>query len=142
MPWEEKSAWSMGIVTVATYTGYLTIILGRAGQTPLVDVPYAGTLLWTIGAAIVAAIAVHIILAISNPQEAGKKDQRDKEIYRFGEYVGQSVVVAGGVAVMFMAMAEMDHFWIANTIYLGFILSGILSSVAKIASYRRGFHPW
>ena len=41
-----------------------------------------------------------------------------------------------------MAMAEADHFWIANVIYLAFVLSAILGSIAKIVAYRRGFQPW
>jgi len=66
----------------------------------------------------------------------------DREIYRFGEYIGQSFVVIGGVAALLMAMAEWDHFWIANVIYLTFVLSAMLGSVAKIVAYRRGFQPW
>lgn len=48
----------------------------------------------------------------------------------------------GGVAALLMAMAEWDHFWIANVIYLAFVLSAMLGSVAKIVAYRRGFQPW
>ena len=77
-------------------------------------------------------------MGIFSPREAGKKDQRDREIYRFGEYIGQSFVVIGGVAALLMAMAEWDHFWIANVIYLAFVLSAILGSVAKIVAYRPG----
>lgn len=40
--------------------------------------------------------------------------------------VGQSFVVIGGVAALLMAMAEWEHFWIANVIYLAFVLSAIL----------------
>ena len=40
-----------------------------------------------------------------------------------------------------MAMAEWDWFWIANTMYLGFALSGILEGIAKVVAYRRGL-PW
>ena len=66
----------------------------------------------------------------------------NREIYRFGEHIGQSFLVVGGVAALIMAMAEWDHFWIANVIYLAFVLSAILGSVAKIVAYRRGFQPW
>jgi hypothetical protein len=31
---------------------------------------------------------------------------------------------------------------IANAIYLAFVLSGILGSVAKIVAYHRGFQQW
>ena len=94
---------------------------------------------WVMG---VAAVALHAVIGIFSPREAGKKDQRDREIYRFGEYIGQSFVVIGGVAALLMAMAEWGHFWIANIIYLGFVLSAVLGSVAKIVAYRWGFQPW
>jgi hypothetical protein len=41
-----------------------------------------------------------------------------------------------------MALAELDHFWIANAIYLAFVLSTIVASAAKIVAYRKGFRPW
>jgi hypothetical protein len=142
MSFEEKSAWIMGVAAVASYGVYLAVILGRAGTANLAGVPYVGPLLWTVGASILGSIALHAVIGISSPREAGKKDQRDREIYRFGEYIGQSFVVIGGVAALLMAMAEWDHFWIANVIYLAFVLSAILGSVAKIVAYRRGFQPW
>jgi hypothetical protein len=40
------------------------------------------------------------------------------------------------------AMAEADHFWIANALYLAFALSAVTESVSKIFAYRRGFQPW
>jgi hypothetical protein len=85
---------------------------------------------------------LHIAVTIGTPCEAGQKDQRDREIHRFGEYVGQSFLVIGGVAALAMAMAELNHFWIANVVYLAFVLSAILSSLTKIVVYRLGFHPW
>jgi hypothetical protein len=142
MSFEEKSAWIMGVVAVGSYSVYLAIVLGLAGGTPLTEVSYVAPLLWTVGASIAASIALQAVMGISSPRDAGKKDQRDKEIYRFGEYIGQSFVVIGGVAALLMAMAELDHFWIANVIYLTFVLSAILGSVAKIVAYRRGFQPW
>ncbi|WP_101613411.1 hypothetical protein [Amycolatopsis sp. BJA-103] len=142
MALEEKRAWIMLVVTVFAYAAYLIVVLGGARSGPLVDVPYVAPLLWTIGAAIVASIVLHIAASIASPRDAGRKDQRDREIGRFGEHVGQSFVVIGGVAALVMAMAELDHFWIANTVYLAFVLSSLLGSIAKIAAYRRGFQTW
>jgi hypothetical protein len=139
---EEKRAWVMAVVTAVAYAAYVAIILGRSEGTPLTQVPYVRTMLWSIGLAIVAAIVLHIAVTVGSPEEAGQTDQRDREIHRFGEYVGQSFVVVGGVAALGMAMAELSHFWIANTIYLGFVLSALLGSVTKIVAYRWGFHPW
>lgn len=142
MSFEEKSAWVMGILAVAAYAVYLAIVLGLAGSEPLTEVPYVAPLLCTVGGSIVASIVLHTAIRAFSAKEAGIKDQRDKEIYRFGESVGQSFLVVGGVAALIMAMAEADHFWIANAIYLAFFLSAILGSVAKIVAYRRGFQRW
>jgi cell division protein FtsW (lipid II flippase) len=142
MSFEEKGAWIMAVVAPTAYLAYLAVILGRADGAPLAEVSYVSTMLWTIGAAIAASIVLVILVAIASPKEADKKDQRDREINRFGEYIGQSFVVIGGVAALIMSMAELAHFWIANVIYLTFVLSAILGSVTKIVAYRRGFQQW
>jgi len=142
MSLEEKRAWIFLIVTLCAYTAYVVIILGRAGEAPLAEVAYAATLLWSIVWAIAASIVLHIAASIASPRDAGKKDQRDREIHRFGEYIGQSFVILGSTAALGMAMFELPCFWIANTIYLAFVLSAILGSTAKLVAYRRGFQPW
>ncbi|MFF3327024.1 hypothetical protein [Streptomyces sp. NPDC002889] len=139
---EEKRAWIMLLVAIASYATYLAVVLGRPADVPLAQAPYVSALLWTVGAAIVGSIVLHIAVAAFSPKEANTKDQRDREIHRFGEYVGQSFVVIGGVAGLVLAMADIDQFWIANAIYLAFVLSSILGSAAKLVAYRLGFHPW
>jgi len=142
MSFKEKSAWIMALVPIGVYSAYLSIILGRNENTRLTEVPYVSTMLWTIAAWIAASILAHVVVAVVSPKDADKKDQRDWEINRFGEYIGQSLVVVGGVAALGMSMAELSHFWIANAIYLAFVLSSLLGSVAKIVAYRRGFQRW
>lgn len=142
MAFEEKRAWIMLVVAIVAYTIYLGIVLGRRGDASLVEVSYAATLLWTIGGAILASIALHVVIALAAPEDADHKDERDREINRLGEYIGQSFVVIGGVAALLMAMAELDHFWIANAVYLAFVASAILGSITKIVAYRRGFQSW
>ncbi|MEU6214080.1 hypothetical protein ABZ891_29810 [Streptomyces sp. NPDC047023] len=139
---EEKRAWIMIVVTLASYGTYLAVVLGRSGGEPLTEVPYAAALLWTVGAAIVASIALHITVALLTPEEDRTRDQRDREISRFGEHVGQSFTAIGGVAALVLAMTEADRFWIANAVYLAFVLSALLGSMAKIAAYRVGFQTW
>jgi hypothetical protein len=139
---EEKRAWVMVVVSTVSYATYVVIILGRARTVPLAEVPYVATLLWTLGVAMVAAIVLHIAVTMLWPDQIGKKDQRDKEIHRYGEYAGQSFLVAGALAAMVLAMAEAAHFYIANVLYLGFVLSSILGSVLKIIAYRRGMPTW
>ncbi len=138
----EKRAWIMVVVASAAYASYLVIILDRSREVPLALVPYAETLLWTVGGAIVASILLDIISSLFSPRSAAAKDQRDREINRLGDYIGQSFLVAGAVAALIMAMIRFDQFWIANAIYLAFVLSAILGSVAKVFAYRRGFQTW
>ncbi|GGT47039.1 hypothetical protein ACFFV7_44440 [Nonomuraea spiralis] len=143
MAFEEKRAWVMIVVSVGAYAIYVATVLGRAGDGPLADVAYAGTLLWTIGGAIVAAIVANIVMAIAGGHGADRTDERDREINRVTERIGQSILVIGALAVLVMAIAELRHFWIANAVYLAFVLSAVLSSFAKIMAYRKGgFQAW
>lgn len=142
MSFEEKNTWVYALVSVGAFAAYLVTILGRAQGVPVSEVPYIGAMLWSIGAAIVASIVGRIVIAVVWPRDADRTDQRDKEIGRFGEYVGQWFVAIGAVAALVLAMAEVDHFWIANALYLAFVLSALLSSAAKLVAYRRGFQLW
>ena len=35
-------------------------------------------------------------------------------------------------------MAKVEQFWIANALYLAFVLAALASAVVKIVAYRRG----
>jgi hypothetical protein len=37
-----------------------------------------------------------------------------------------------------LAMAEADHFWIANAIYLAAAFANVVSTSVKLVAYRRG----
>jgi cell division protein FtsW (lipid II flippase) len=132
----------MLVVSIPAYGVYAGIILSRAGGQPLPQVPYAATLLWTIGASILASIVLEIALGVVNPRASRLKDDRDRQIGRLGDYTGQSFVIIGAVAAMLMAMAGWDRFWIANVIYLCFFLSAVLGAATKIIAYRKGFPRW
>jgi hypothetical protein len=62
----------------------------------------------------------------------------EEEIGRLGEHAGRWFVVAGATAGLAMAMVRWDYFWIANAIYLGFVLWAVAGSVVRLAAYRRG----
>lgn len=138
MALEEKRAWALAVIAVVAYAVYVALVLGGAGGRPLAEVPYVGTALWTIGIAILAGIVSGIWFGIAARGEGLQVDERDREIGRYGEHVGQSFVVIGGVSAMGLAMVEAPHFWIANTLYLCFVLSAVLGSMTKIAAYRWG----
>lgn len=135
MTYEERTAWAQGVVAVVGYAIYVVIVLSRARERPLAEVPYMDALLWTIGAAILAGIVVGIIAGIGGSRI---KDQRDRQIYRLGESVGGSFITIGALGALVLALVEADWFWIANVLYLSFALSMVLSTIARILVYRRG----
>jgi drug/metabolite transporter (DMT)-like permease len=142
MTHEEKRAWIRLVAAVLGYAAYAAIVVSRTDGRPLVTTPYASTLLWTIGAAVVASIAAEIVMAAGNPGASRVSDERDRDIDRLGERIGQWFVVGGAVAAMLLAMAGRDHFWIANVIYLGFVLSAVLGGITKVVAYRRSLPRW
>lgn len=139
MSFEEKSTWIYLGVALAVAGLYFATVLGQLPHTAAGDIAYQVPLLVAIGAAIVLTIVAHIVTAIAAPDDAGKRDQRDKDINRYGEYIGGIVASVGVVVPLILAMAEVEHFWIANTIYLALVLSAIVGSIVKIVAYRRGF---
>ena len=138
MSYEEKGTWVYLVTSAGAYAVYLAIVLGRVLSTPVAQVSYVSVLLWTVGASILASIVGRVLVETARPSDSRRADVRDKEIYRFGEYTSRWFLVAGAAAALGMAMAKWDYFWIANVIYLGFVLWAVVGSVIKLVAYRRG----
>ncbi|HSI99025.1 MAG TPA: hypothetical protein VLA59_01420 [Patescibacteria group bacterium] len=138
MSYEERGQWVYLAATTIGYGAYLVLLLGRIG-TPLVDIDYQPIMLWTIGAAVVGSIVGRIAIEIVRPSESQREDVRDKEIGRFGEYVSGVILGIGMVGPFILTLVEADHFWIANAIYLVFVVQAAVGTVIKLIAYRRGF---
>ena len=138
MSFEEKSTWTYATVAFVVPVIYFAVVLQRLRDTAAADVAYVGALLGAIAAAVVLTVVAHIVTAILWPRDAGRKDERDKQIHRFGEYIGFHVISIGAVVPLGLAMADVDQFWIANALYLAFVLSALASSIVKLVAYRRG----
>ena len=140
---EERNAVAMLVVAVVGLAVYITLLIATLDGQPVADVDYQPLMLWVIGISIVVGISVGIAngIAAGIRGEQDKPDERDRQIARFGSNVGQGVLAIGGLAALLMALAEWEWFWIANVLYLGFAVSGILEGTAKVVAYRRGM-PW
>lgn len=139
MSFQEKSNWVMIVLIAAVYGTYFAVVLGEIAELSTVrDVAYRGLLLATVIVLTVLAAATHIVLALASPREADMNDERDREINRFGEYVGGFVLAVTVLVGMGMAMFEIDHFWIANALLAGLVLSELVAGVTKVVRYRRG----
>ena len=143
MALQEKNAWILGVLAVLAYGTYLVLLsTGSEPGTPLEQRPFAWPMIWAIAGSIVVSILLNIIASIGEPKGAERVDQRDRQIGRFGEYTGQSLLVLGSIVALALTMLGAAHFWIANAIFLGFVLSAVLGSIAKIAVYRGGLPEW
>ncbi|HEX5205306.1 MAG TPA: hypothetical protein VFW27_35730 [Actinoplanes sp.] len=129
MSGEEKRSWILGSVAIASYLTYLLVLL-------LTDLSYAPVLAGVVIGSIVVSILLHIAATLRGPREP--KDERDREIAVFGDNIGQAFIVLGGVVALVLALAQGGYFWIANALYLGFILSAVFGTVAKVCAYRYG----
>ncbi|MER3442838.1 MAG: hypothetical protein C4333_01410 [Meiothermus sp.] len=141
MTYEEKGTWVFLVVSVAAFVGYLAWLVGQLLGTPPAEIAYAHPMLWAIGGAAVASILGRLLIVVAAPREAGKSDQRDREIQRFGDHGSRFFVDVAGIAALVMALLELDHFWITNTLYFGFVGTALVALVVMIVSYRRGFYP-
>jgi hypothetical protein len=150
MPFEEKMTWVNLVVTLVVPAVYFAIMLGRLGETSAADIDYQWPLLIAIGVSIgltiVGAIATAIGTAIgaevrgrSASAEIDRKDERDKQIGRRGDLVGFYISSGGMVGVLALTMLEYEYFWIANALYLSFVVGTLVGSVVKVVAYRRGF---
>ena len=77
-------------------------------------------------------------MEVARPSDSSKADVRDRDIARFGEHVSRWCVVGGATAGFIGALDRWDYFWIANVIYLGFVLWAVVGSVVRLVAYRRG----
>jgi hypothetical protein len=150
MPFEEKVTWVGAVVSVVVPAVYFAIVLGQLGQASASEIAYQRPMLIAIGVSIVATIVGAIAMGIGSGIAAeitepgsgadiGRKDERDVTIGRRGELVGYYVSSVGVVGAMVLTMLEYEHFWIANALYLSFVVAALVSATVKLVAYRRGF---
>jgi hypothetical protein len=140
MTYEEKNTWIYVLVLAVTFGVYLIWLISQILSSSASEIAYSIPMMLAIGAAVVATVLGNILIAIAAPKEADKRDERDKEIGRHGEYSGQFLVNIAGLVVIVMCMFKLNQFWIAHSMYFAFVGSSIISSVVKILSYRQGFY--
>jgi hypothetical protein len=150
MPFEEKMTWVSFVVTALVAVVYFAIVLGRLQGSSAADIAYQWPMIIAFIASVVLNIVGAIVMAIGTgisaelrgrraEDEIDRKDERDKTISRRGDLIGYYVASAGMLGVLALTMLEYAYFWIANALYLSFVVAMLVSSVVKIVSYHRGF---
>jgi hypothetical protein len=150
MPYEEKVAWVSGFVSVLVGAVYASVVLPQMSSGLVGGIPFQVPMLIAIGAMIVVTIVGTVLMSIGTAVAAeitgsgsvddiDRKDERDVDINRRGELIGYYVSSVGVLAALALTMLKADYFWIANAIFLAFLVASVVSSAAKIVLYRRGF---
>jgi hypothetical protein len=139
MTFEERSAWAYALIAITGPIVYFSALFARAAGTVISETPYVDLLLfWAIGFPIVASIVCAILISMIWHHGRNKKDQRDKDIDRHGEYVAGGTLAVSMLVPFGLTLANIDQFWIANAMYLAFVLSALVGAIVKIIAYRRG----
>lgn len=150
MPFDEKFTWVSLVVSAVVSGVYFTIALGQLGRGPVGEIAYQVPMLVAIGAMIALTIAGTILAGIGtgvaielsgkgSSEDIGRTDERDREISRRGLLAGYVAASVGAVGALAITMLGLDHFWIANALFLSFVASSLVSGVVKLVAYRRGF---
>ena len=142
MAFLEKSNWVALVVAVPTLLIYVALVVPQVLGKPIAEVSWVQPMIFAIAGFVVANILGNVVAAATNPGEADRNDQRDREIDHLGERVGNWLMIAGSIAALVLAMTMADHFWIANAIFLGGMTAALVSSVTKIAAYHGPFQRW
>ena len=150
MPFDEKFTWVSLVVSAIVPGVYFTIVLSQLGSVPVGRIAYQVPMLVAIAAMVVLTIVGTILMGVGTgigielsgkgtSQDIGRTDDRDREISRRGVLAGYVAASVGAVGALAITMLRVDPFWIANTLYLSFVASSLVSGVAKLVAYRRGF---
>ncbi len=139
MTFEEKSQWAYGFASLVVPAVYLVWLARRIADAGAVaDIDYVRTMLWAIGAGIIVNVVGGMFVRASNPAEADKRDPRDRDIRRRGDALGFIVFSTLVVGPFVLAMRDADTFWIANAIYVAYVLTALITVAAKAVAYRKG----
>ncbi|MET8002715.1 hypothetical protein [Nonomuraea glycinis] len=133
MSYEEKRAWVYAVIAAVVPAVYAVIVFGQPAGAA--EVSYVRPLIIAVGAGILANVVAGTLL----PRGADRRDERDVGIFRYGTQAGYFVLAAGAAGALLLTLAGFAHFWIANALYLAFVLDALVSSIVKIVAYRRGF---
>jgi hypothetical protein len=150
MSFEEKTTWVSVVIGLLVPVVYFATVLPQLADIAAADIAYQKplivaviasiilTILGTIGMAIATAVGVEIS-GTGSVDDIDRKDERDISISRRGDVVGYYVASTGAVVALILTMLESDYFWIANTLYLSFVVAALVAGIVKLRAYRRGF---
>jgi predicted membrane protein len=136
----EKSALTMTGILVVVFGFYFVLVLGPIADTPAPGRGFAGAALMILAGVVVTILAAvtHIVLGIVFHRQANAYDERDRIISLRGTRIGAYILAVGVFAGIWLAVVQVDGFWIAQTLIAALVVAQIADGVTKVTLYRRG----
>ena len=139
MSFRDKSSLITIVALLIASVVYVVALVAVADGGPVVDVPYQPFMIGFVVVLALLSVVGQVVLAITAPREAqAPADERERLIaWRSGSVSGYVLAVAAFVAIA-LSMAEVDWFWIANSVLALWVLAEIVSGAMALTLSRRG----
>jgi hypothetical protein len=113
-------------------------VLAVISEVPERDLAYTGLLVGVAVVVTILAAASHVLLSLVFRSQANTYDERDQLVGLRSERVAGYVLAVGVCSGIGLAMAQVDAFWIAQTLIASFVVAEVLEGIVKVVLYRRG----
>ncbi|MFN8148455.1 MAG: hypothetical protein U0R76_13455 [Candidatus Nanopelagicales bacterium] len=139
MSFRDKSALVTIVALLIASVVYVVSLVSAAGGKPLVDVAYQPYLIGFVIVLVIVSVVGQIAVAVRSPKEAtAPRDERERLITWRAGSVSAYVLEVGAFLAIALAMAQVDWFWIANTVLALWVLAEIVDGGVQLSLSRRG----
>ena len=138
MSFQEKSAIATLGGLLVVYGAYFAIVGRWLASNPINEIAYQPLMIAAVVILVIVAVISQIAIAIVSPKEADTYDERDRLIDLRAERTGGYVLAVGVFFGLVLAMGDVEHFFIAQTLLLSLVLAQMSDEATKVVLYRRG----
>ncbi|MDF1768924.1 hypothetical protein [Maricaulis sp.] len=136
----ESTTRAVALGTVLALGWYLLRVVPQIFNQPLDEISWKIEMVISLVVFIATLIADIIRAAIANRGELDQAgvvdDERDHVAERRGDAWGGHAMHAAAFVALMLLVFEFDPFWAANTLFVGAMLAGLVSSLVKLLTYR------
>ena len=136
----ERMNRAVALGTILALGWYLIRVVPKVTSRPLDEVSWKGEMVIAVVVFVATLIADIVRAAISNRNELDEAgvvdDERDHAAERRGDAWGGHAMHGTAFVALMLLLLEFDPFWAANTLFVGAMLAGLVSTLVKILTYR------
>ena len=131
----ERYQWAYGTAVILTTAAYAVWLAIQLGEQPAAEIEYTRALLITL----LASFVIHSFARGSARgglrKEDAITDDRDRAITQRGDALTFYVFSGLAAVPLALGLADVDPFWITNSLFFAFALAAVFGIVAKTALY-------